>query len=322
MPIVNYVREHRRFIKYASDEKLTASEKLLWYVLMELFNQEAEGNVWPDDFIRISNIRVLSLLEPMGEDTMFRARNALKQHGRIDFRPGNKNKLNPAYRMIYFYPECYPQNTGNVRGNIGGNIQDNTGGNTRDNIPDNTGDIYINQNKGYTKTKNDFEEEDEEKQESYARAREEAETAWIENFGVRPTPAILHRIANAQAQCWTFCDGVIAMGIEQAALHGTGNPIKYLMKTLADWKEHKVFTVEDADEYSFLFRASNGGAEDILNPSEACDRIRAFRQDRETDEEQEARIRHETELDEVRRQHAELISRHQKERETKQEAKG
>ena len=106
MPIVNYVREHRRFIKYASDEKLTASEKLLWYVLMELFNQEAEGNVWPDDFIRISNSRVLSLLEPMGEDTLFRARNALKQHGRIDFRPGNKNKLNPAYRMIYFYPEC------------------------------------------------------------------------------------------------------------------------------------------------------------------------------------------------------------------------
>ena len=159
MAIVNYVREHRRFIRYASDNKITASEFRLWYALFEVFNDESEGNIWPDGFIHISNNRLLTLCDPMGIDTMVRARNGLKQRGLIEFRPGNKNKENPSYRMKLFYPdgytqnannnpESYAQNAYNMGGNMGGNAWGNMGGN----MPANMGNIYINQNKGYTET--------------------------------------------------------------------------------------------------------------------------------------------------------------------------
>ena len=111
MPIFNYVREHRRFIRYASDNKLTSSERLLWYALIDVINEESESNVWTDEFIRISNGRLLTLCDPMGIDTMVRARNGLKQRGLIEFRPGNKNKENPAYRVKLFYPDGYTQNS-------------------------------------------------------------------------------------------------------------------------------------------------------------------------------------------------------------------
>lgn len=104
MPIVNYVREHIRFMEYASDEHLSSSERLVWYALMHIMNQRAQGNIWPDEFIRISNDRLLSFC-PMKMDTMAAARNRLKQRGLIDFLNGEKNKKSPAYRMIYFYPQ-------------------------------------------------------------------------------------------------------------------------------------------------------------------------------------------------------------------------
>ena len=84
MPIVNYVREHMRFIEYARDEKLTASERLLWYALMHIMNQRAQGKVWPDDFVRISNSELLSYC-PMKFDTLANARNSLKQRGLLEF---------------------------------------------------------------------------------------------------------------------------------------------------------------------------------------------------------------------------------------------
>lgn len=113
MAIVNFVREYRRFIRYASDNKLTASERLLWYALMEIMNEEADGNDWPDGFIRVSNGRVLMYCNPMGIDTMMRARNGLKQRGLIDFQAGSKNRENPAYKMHYLCAESYTQNAYN-----------------------------------------------------------------------------------------------------------------------------------------------------------------------------------------------------------------
>ena len=146
MPIVNYVREHMRFIEIAKDEKITASERLLWYALMHVMNLNAKRNVWPDDFIRISNDRLL-LYCPLGFDAMAKARNGLKQRGLIDFTPGKKNKLSPAYRMNYFFPESPDSNTektDNMWGNNGDNMQDNNGGNIQDNPGGNMGDFYIN----------------------------------------------------------------------------------------------------------------------------------------------------------------------------------
>lgn len=285
MPIVNYVREHRRFIRYASDEKLTASEKLLWYVLMELFNQEAEGNVWPDDFIRISNNRVLSLLEPMGIDTMVRARNALKQHGRIDFRPGNKNKLNPAYRMIYFYPEGYTQNADNTGGNIQGNIPVNTGGN----VPPNTGSIIINQNKGYTGTKMDFDEDDDD--DGVCRAREdetdripdrreresEIAAAFLRCFGRRAYPSEVNRLV-WYGHTMRFQPGMVALAIEKAATEGAVKPVQYVLTILDDWHSEHVLQPHQVDGYQLLEDIRRGKAPVIAGTGDPYEDLK-IRQD-------------------------------------------
>ena len=52
--IVNFIREYTRFMEYAVDEKVTASERLLWHALFYIFNTRADGNDWPEDFIRIT----------------------------------------------------------------------------------------------------------------------------------------------------------------------------------------------------------------------------------------------------------------------------
>lgn len=104
MPIVNYVREHVRFIEYASEENLSSSEMLLWYALMHQMNQRAQGNIWPEEFVRIDNDRLLSYL-PFGYDALAEARNKLKQRGVIDYVPGERNKKNPTYKVNYFYPQ-------------------------------------------------------------------------------------------------------------------------------------------------------------------------------------------------------------------------
>lgn len=153
MPIVNYVREHIRFMEYAADEHLSASERLLWYALMHIMNQRAQANIWPDEFIRISNDRLLSYC-PMKFDTMATARNGLKQRGLIEFTKGEKNKLSPSYRMIYFYPQYVAPSVENdgdytiISDNMGGNTGDNMGGNIGynqgSNPVGNPGDIKIN----------------------------------------------------------------------------------------------------------------------------------------------------------------------------------
>ena len=149
MAIVNYVREHTRFIEYAADEHVSTGERLLWYALMHIFNQRAQGNVWPDEFIRISNDRLLSYCG-MKFDTMAEARNRLRQRGLIEFTRGERNKVAPAYRMIYFYPQYkapnteldgfYPEKSDYIGGYLGDNMGDNLGGNPGDNL----GDISIN----------------------------------------------------------------------------------------------------------------------------------------------------------------------------------
>ena len=91
MPIVNYVREHMRFIEYASDEGLSSGERLVWYALMHIINGRAQGSIWPEGFIRIANDRLLALC-PMQLGAVIMARNSLKQRGLIDFIPGSRNK--------------------------------------------------------------------------------------------------------------------------------------------------------------------------------------------------------------------------------------
>ena len=87
MPIVNYVREHIRFMEYASDEGLSSSERLLWYALMHVMNQRAQGKVWPDEFIRI---------EKTGssvENHIERATFAIQSYARSLYRAAEINEM-------------------------------------------------------------------------------------------------------------------------------------------------------------------------------------------------------------------------------------
>jgi len=146
MPIVNYIREHEWFIEYAADEGLTPNDIALYDAILYFVNRKAEGNVWPDDFIRIRNDRLLTYCH-MGFDAMARSRNKLKQKGVIDFLNGDRNKEAPAYRIIYkcldtFQPDgtVYPFRTDN---NADKNA-DKSADKSTDNIPDKGADIILN----------------------------------------------------------------------------------------------------------------------------------------------------------------------------------
>lgn len=303
MPIVNYVREHIRFMEYATDEHLTASERLLWYALMHIMNQRAQGKVWPDEFVRISNDRLLSYC-PMKYDTIASARNGLKQRGLIEYTPGEKNKKSPAYRMIYFYPEYaapdtesdadIPQGIPKISDNIGGNTGYNIGGNTGGKPGGNTGDFIINYTDRRSPDRFQRDSEDEEDQEEEllrARARAEAASAWRKSFGKEATPAMLNELA-WRTSFLKFDEGVLAKAIHLAASKGAQNPYEYVLAVLADWHSNKVRDVDDADEYAAVFDACNQrGA--FRYATDGAERLREFRQSRETDEERKRREEHE-----------------------------
>lgn len=100
MPFVNFVKEHIGFMEYAADRGLSSNERLLYYALLHIFNQRANGGAWPDGYIPISVDRLMTYL-PCGYNAMARARNALVQHGLLSYRKGNKNADAPMYQLHY-----------------------------------------------------------------------------------------------------------------------------------------------------------------------------------------------------------------------------
>lgn len=304
MPIVNYVREHIRFMEYASDEHLSSSERLLWYALMHIMNQRAQGNIWPDEFIRISNDRLLSFC-PMKFDTLATARNNLKQRGLIDYLKGEKNKKSPAYRMIYFYPQyvqpeterdgmqsnsekpdCAFGKAGIERDNpqsnteksyyMGGNMGDNIGYKPGDNPGGNMGDIYnkhILIQKGIPEQKTDSTTEEEEE---LARAREETKDAWIRYFGKEPTPGIIDLLSMKSCGC-EFGDGIIEHAISLACYRDAASPTDFILTLFQDWRKNGIRNMDDLEEYGFLHDAYTNKIPEIMNFEEARDKLKEFR---------------------------------------------
>ena len=262
MPIVNYVREHIRFMEYACDEKLTSSERLLWYALMHIMNQRAQGNVWPEDFVRISNDRLLSLC-PMKFDTMANARNSLKQRGLIEYESGEKNKKSPAYRMIYFYPmniapsteldgASNPENSDNQGGNMGYNTGSNMGYNQGGNMGYNTGDFYLNNIPGLTPYQKGVKEDQEESdiiQYPQASPLAKIRRAWINAYGKEPTPLVAASILQRGAVVCGFDIEVVCEAIRIAALRCADSPVDYIFTLFGDWSMRKIKTEQDLDSY-------------------------------------------------------------------------
>lgn len=143
MPIVNYIREHEWFIEYAALKGLTPNDVSLYDAILHFVNREAEGNDWPDDFIRIRNDILLPYCH-MKFDAMARSRNKLKQHGVIDFLNGDRNKEAPAYRIIYQFPEDYPLKTDNKADKSADKPTDKSMDKSADNSPGKSADIIPN----------------------------------------------------------------------------------------------------------------------------------------------------------------------------------
>lgn len=271
MAIVNYVREHVRFIEYAADEKINASERLLWYALMHIANQRAQGNVWPDEFIRVSNDRLLTLC-PMKLDTLAKARNGLKQRGLIDFLPGEKNKKSPAYKVNYFYPQ--PMESASVRDGeqmkmdldppgypkktdyMGVYTGDYMGGNTGGYTGGNTGDYSINLNiKGIPKPEYGVDDDDDA---AASRARERTVSAAIlDGFGRKGTPEEIRQISAAAGRLG-FDMEIIAETVRIAAQEGARSVSGYVLYLFSEWKQQDIRTAEELAEYRVMCDAARG----------------------------------------------------------------
>ena len=271
MPIINYVREHIRFMEYATDEHLSSSERLLWYALMHIFNARAQGNIWPEEYIRVSNDRLLSYC-PMKYDTMATARNSLKQSGLIDFTKGDKNKTSPSYKINYFYPQyaapesdCYTENSdyigGNIGGNMGGNIGYNSGGNT--------GDIYLNNTERETILPVNRGEEDTiisiqearalyPERSGFMSASDELQynsiRVWMDTNGVKamfgPGMPVVEQILRSDRFPMELVGHAMALTLKRNRKYDRplGSPVAYMQTLLMDWEHRGYATVRQIQE--------------------------------------------------------------------------
>ena len=111
MSKVNFVSEFNSIMRYARDYSLSLRERMLWIALFYIandravYNEQTQEYDWPDRYIQVSNgeLGLYCCLDKRGIETL---RNTLKQRGILDFRPGLKNKRNPAYKLNYLTVGC------------------------------------------------------------------------------------------------------------------------------------------------------------------------------------------------------------------------
>lgn len=323
MPFVNYVKEHNAFIEYAADNGLRPNEILVWESLFHIMNQRANGNYWPDGFIRVKNDRLLTYA-PIGFDSLSRARNALAQRGLISYRPGKRNTDVPMYELHYLtavsnpqlhdeavdnpvdnfgFPGCYPQFADNMGGNIGGNI----GYNMRGNMGGNIGYQYINLNNKPKETETYIDDDDEddvdftrgrarayerlhvvEEQENEYAAADAALSAVavkaVKNyFGRDATPAEARSMAIC-ARLSGFDSAMLTKAIEIAAQNGARIPGAYIRRIFEEWRYECITTPDEADEYQVMADARDG-----RNDLGSGDTIEDYRRMDEAREERRAR---------------------------------
>lgn len=115
---VNFVSEFNLFMRFARNNNLSLRERMLWIGLFyiandrAIYNDQTKDYEWPDDFMLVSHneLNLYCCLDKRGIEAV---RNQLKQRGLIDFRPGVKNKSNPAYKINYLSPDVGYKNVPN-----------------------------------------------------------------------------------------------------------------------------------------------------------------------------------------------------------------
>ena len=255
MCYVNYVRESMAFMEYASDERISGSERLLWQALFHIMNQRAKGSDWPEGFISIPNARIL-FYASFGEDTLVAARNKLKQRGLIDFTPGKKNKQAPQYKMNYFCAELSTENAQNVdgmpnySGNVRGNVSGNVGGNTPGNVRGNTSDIYVNLYGNPNRNPNAYMHDDDDadaEQDAHGALEDCVESTFRQTMGRDALPAECRQIAMVAINLGMDI-GVVEQAVGRAANMGARSPAAYAVEVMRQWNKANIHTVYDLVE--------------------------------------------------------------------------
>ena len=269
---VNYVREINSFNRYANDNFVTAAERLLWFGLMDCINVNfANGSIWPGEFVPIPNKRLLSHV-PYGEDALMDARNRLKQRGLIEYKPGQKNKTAPQYKIHYFniedfstgYQQAFdsnPENTGNMPGNMPGNVPGNVPGNMPDINLNVNYDVYPDVNPDVDVNTDDDADGVRAIAQERARAKGVVLECFRRLFGRPPTPAEVERIAQA-GETWGVTD-VLPYALSKTAWSAPRNVLAYVLTILDEYRRHGVSTEDQAARYDYLCDNAEGRRFDI-----------------------------------------------------------
>lgn len=260
MANVNYIVEHESFIVYANDNGLSASEQLLWYALIHLFNQRAKGGQWPDGFIRITNKTLLSMM-PMKVDAMMVARNQLKQRGLIDFVPGRKKIDIPMYRINYFSapvsaseeeePALYTEKTYKEPDK------------PPYKPPYKTPDIINKHNETENKTISDDDDGSDARVQRELDLTQSLAEAWCDAYGPEPTPGEARRIVGA-AMILGTSPVMLAKAVELAAYNSARNPGPYVVDIIKTWRDQEIATPEEYAKEDYLRRFGSRSAEDTI----------------------------------------------------------
>lgn len=268
---VNYVREINAFNRFANDNYLSSSERLLWFGLMDYVNLHfASGAEWPGEFISVPNKSLLSHV-PFGEDALIDARNRLKQRGLLDYIPGKKNKEAPKYKIHYFAASqlstgyqhdstFYTEKTGNVPVNVPGKVPGNVQGNIPGNMPGRPTNINLNVNPNVNHNVDsnlfdDVVEEDADK--TRARVREAVDSAFRQNYGRSATIAEANRISLVFVHLGMDID-VLHEAVKIAAQNGARNPAPYVIRLLSEWETQYIQTVTDLEDYLAMYQMHIG----------------------------------------------------------------
>ena len=255
MAYVNYVREHMAFIERASDLNLTGNERTLWYALIHIANQRANGSDWPEDFISVPNKRLLALV-PFGEKNIPVLRNRLRQAGLIEFRPGKRNERAPEYKILYLTAELStetPQNAESYRKNDGKNEGNGTGksvgkgiGNGWGKAVGNGGNLNVNLNVTPNVNPNMHTDDDDEAAAERERAAMEnrVRVAFREEMGREALPAEVRSIVLVAINIGME-EEVVVQAIAKSAIMHARNPAAYVIEVIREWNRKGIHTVYD-----------------------------------------------------------------------------
>lgn len=99
---MNYIREINSFYDWLETNSVSDSAINLWHGLLHVNNKASYGTEWKEEFtVAISTLMVKTSLS---KSSIIRARNQLKQCGRIDFRE-RKGNQSAVYRIIAFHTD-------------------------------------------------------------------------------------------------------------------------------------------------------------------------------------------------------------------------